>query len=83
MNVILYVLCIVTCQGVEEVVELKYVLLLGSLFVLLAVLIGLQQFMRIGQFFQLKDALHHEFFMALFGAFGLGLIVGALLERMI
>ena len=59
----------------------QYNFLLGLTFLLLAFLIGLQQYIGTGQFFQPKDALHHEFFMALFGAFGLGFLVCSILNK--
>ena len=61
------------------IARLNWVLGLASLF--LAVLIGLQQYMSIGQFIQLRDALHHEFFMAFFGALGIGVLIGTLLNK--
>jgi len=51
---------------------MDYILLLGVILIFLAVLIGLDQFISIGTFIQLRDVLHHEFFMALFGAFWYG-----------
>lgn len=61
--------------------SVRYNYLLGLVFLILAVLIGLQQYISIGQFFQLRDALHHEFFMALFGAFGFGILIGTILKK--
>ena len=52
---------------------------LGLLFIFVAVSIGVHQYTIIGQFFQLRDALHHEFFMALIGGFGLGVLADTLL----
>ncbi|MCJ7631977.1 hypothetical protein MUP77_06235 [Candidatus Bathyarchaeota archaeon] len=60
---------------------MRYSFVLGVTCVCLAVAIGLDQYRSIGQFFQLHDALHHEFFMAVFGAFGGGLLVGTLLTK--
>jgi hypothetical protein len=50
--------------------------LLGLASIAIAVLIGLQQYVTIGEFIQIEDALHHEFLIAVFGAFGLGIILG-------
>ena len=55
---------------------------LGVSFIVVALAIGLHQHMTFGQFFQLKDALHHEFFMALMGAFGLGVLADIVLTRL-
>ena len=52
---------------------------LGLSFIFVAVLIGLHQYITIGQFFQLRDALHHEFFIAFIGGFGLGILADTLL----
>ena len=60
-------------------IRLRLGLGLSSIFV--AVLIGLHQCTTIGQFFQLRDALHHEFFMALTGGFGLGVLAATLLTN--
>jgi hypothetical protein len=50
------------------------------LLVVIAVLVGVHQYVTIGVFFQLQDARHHEFLMALFGAFGLGVLLGAVVN---
>ena len=43
----------------------------------MALLVRVHQYVTIGVFFQLQDARHHEFLMALFGAFGLGVLLGS------
>jgi uncharacterized membrane protein len=53
---------------------------LGLVMVIVAVLVGVHQYVTIGAFFQLQDARHHEFLMALFGAFGLGVLFGSIVS---
>ena len=53
---------------------------LGLLLVVIAVLVGVHQYVTIGVFFQLQDARHHEFLMAVFGAFGLGVLFGSIVS---
>ena len=53
---------------------------LGLVLVAMAVLVGVHQYVTIGVFFQIQDARHHEFLMALFGAFGLGVLLGAVVS---
>ena len=72
---------ILTNQRGDGDLSLKHESWLGLMFIFLAVLIGLHQFTTISEFFQLKDALHHEFFMALFVGLGLGILIGAFLTN--
>jgi hypothetical protein len=48
----------------------------------MVVLVGVHQYVAraIGVFFQLQDARHHEFLMAVFGAFGLGVLFGSIVS---
>ena len=50
--------------------------LLGILCLLLAFLIGLHHLLVAGRWFDVRDVLHHEFFLALMGGLGVGLLVG-------
>jgi hypothetical protein len=48
---------------------------LGLGLIILTLLISFHHFLVSGRFFDLKDVLHHEFLMALFGGVGLGIII--------
>jgi hypothetical protein len=50
--------------------------LLGILCLFLALLIGIHHLLISGRWFDLWDVLHHEFFIALTGGMGLGILLG-------
>ena len=54
---------------------------LGVASVLLALLVGIHQYLLTGRFFEPKDALHHEFLMALLGGYGLGVLTVSLARK--
>jgi len=55
--------------------------IVGSVFVLLAVLGVLHHLSTTGRLFDLRDILHHEFFEAIFFTAGIVLLLTALLNR--
>lgn len=50
--------------------------LLGFFCLLLAFLIAVHHLVVAGRWFDMRDVLHHEFFIALTGGLGLGLLLG-------
>jgi hypothetical protein len=51
--------------------------LLGLVSLFLAFLISVHHLLVAGRWFDLRDVLHHEFFIALAGGVGLGILFGA------
>lgn len=47
----------------------------------IAILIGLHHLYIAGVLFEMEDVLHHEWFMALSGALGLGILIGLRAHR--
>jgi hypothetical protein len=47
----------------------------GFCLIILTFFISVHHFLVSGRFFDLRDVLHHEFLMALFGGVGLGIIL--------
>ena len=48
--------------------------------IVIAILMGIHQYLLIRKFVHMSDILHHETFMAFFGALGVGIILGAYLQ---
>ena len=55
---------------------MKKIIWLGISLVIITFVISFHHFVISGTFFDMKDILHHEFLMALFGGVGLGIIIG-------
>ena len=55
---------------------MKKIILLGVSLLIITFLISFHHIIVSGKWFDMKDILHHEFLMALFGGVGLGIIVG-------
>ena len=56
---------------------MKTVVWLGIGLLVIAGLIGVHHFVIAGRFVDVKDVLHHEFFIALFGGVGFRVLLGA------
>ena len=50
---------------------------LGLVLIAIACAIAIHHLFISGRFFDVDDVLHHEFFMALSGSLGLGIVIGA------